>query len=198
MNNGLLVGLPFIYFHHPDCGGHWRQPFHAIVPLEQPRRRYCRREHHREAELAQLQHPSTRWQFALGCARVALFPPGKGGLIQTMMKHSTKSIVSTIGAAALIGFILVLPFVLLEFLNQTVTRQNAPGLILLFGFLWLLPTVFIVLLVPLVRTMRAGNSLLATPVSLVFRVVFMILIAWMWGGLLIDQMPCFLGVPNCD
>ncbi|MGH9753714.1 MAG: hypothetical protein ACREA2_13115 [Blastocatellia bacterium] len=30
------------------------------------------------AELAQLQNPSTRWRFALGCARVALFPPRKG------------------------------------------------------------------------------------------------------------------------
>jgi hypothetical protein len=29
------------------------------------------------AELAQLRHPLTRWQFALGCLRVALFPPRK-------------------------------------------------------------------------------------------------------------------------
>ncbi len=62
------------------------------------------------AELAQLQHPSTRWWFALGCARVALFPPGKGGLLQTMMNNKTKSIIATLGSAALISLILVLPF----------------------------------------------------------------------------------------
>jgi len=58
------------------------------------------------AELAQLQHPSTRWRFALGCTRVALFPPRKGGLLQTIMM---KSIVTTLGAVALIGFLLVQP-----------------------------------------------------------------------------------------
>jgi hypothetical protein len=29
-------------------------------------------------------------------------------------------------------------------------------------------------------------------------VVFMALIAWEWGVIIVDQMPCFLGVPNCD
>jgi hypothetical protein len=37
------------------------------------------------AELAQLQHPFTRWRFALGCARVALFSPRKSGLLQYLM-----------------------------------------------------------------------------------------------------------------
>ncbi len=64
------------------------------------------------AELAQLQHPSIRWQFALSCIRVALFPPRKardGGLLQTIMNHKMKSIITTIGAAALISLILVQP-----------------------------------------------------------------------------------------
>ena len=150
------------------------------------------------AELAQLQNPSTRWWFALGCARVALFPPRKAGLLQAIMNHKIKSIITTLGSAALISFILVLPFAILESLNHTITRQNAPGLILLFGLLWLLPMSFIVILAPIVRTMRAGNSILANPVNLLFRVAFLALIAMMWGGLLIDQLPCFLGVPNCD
>lgn len=150
------------------------------------------------AELAQLQHPSTRWRFAPGCARVTLFPPGKEGLLQAMMKHTTKSIITTLGSAALISLTLVLPFAILESLNHTITRQNAPGLLVLFGLLWLLPMAFIVILVPIVRTVRAGNSILANPINLLFRVAFLVLTAIMWGGLLIDQLPCFLGVPNCD
>lgn len=26
----------------------------------------------------------------------------------------------------------------------------------------------------------------------------MVLLAGSWAGILLDQMPCFLGVPNCD
>lgn len=150
------------------------------------------------AELAQLQNPFTRWRFALGCTCVALFPPRKGGLLQTIMKHQIGSIVTNLGAAALVGLILVLPFVILEALNNTITRQNAPGLAVLFGLLWVLPTAFIVILMPIVRTARAGTSILANPLSLLFRVAFLSLIVMMWTGIVNDQLPCFLGVPNCD
>ena len=107
-------------------------------------------------------------------------------------------ITADLKSAALISFIFVLPFSILESLNQTITRQNAPGLIVLFGLLWLLPMAFVVILAPIVRKLRAGHSLMADPVNLLFRVALLALIAMMWGGLLLDQMPCFMGVPNCD
>jgi len=100
--------------------------------------------------------------------------------------------------AALISLILVLPFAILEGLNNTVTKQNAPGLILLFGLLWLLPTAFIVILMPIVGTVRAGNSIWATPAKLLLRFAFLTLLATIWGWGFTDQLPCFLGVPNCD
>ena len=109
-----------------------------------------------------------------------------------------KNIATNLKAAAMISFFLVLPFAILESLNQTITRQNAPGLILLFGVLWLLPTAFIVILAPIVRSVRAGNNILTNPVALLFRVAFLVFIAWFWGSLFIDQLPCFMGVPNCD
>ncbi|HEY9401696.1 MAG TPA: hypothetical protein VIQ24_03305 [Pyrinomonadaceae bacterium] len=111
---------------------------------------------------------------------------------------STNNIALSLKWAALIGLTLVLPFVILESLNQTINRQNAPGLILLFGLLWLLPTAFVVALVPIVRTVRAGNSVRANPINLLLRVAFLTLVAMTWGGLLMDQLPCFMGVPNCD
>ena len=110
----------------------------------------------------------------------------------------TRSIAVDLKSAALISLVLVLPFALLESLNHTITKQNAPGLILLFGLLWLLPMAFILILVPIVRKVRAGQSVMANSINLLLRVTFLALIAMMWGGLLIDQMPCFLGVPNCD
>ncbi|MBI1879278.1 MAG: hypothetical protein HYR94_13845 [Chloroflexi bacterium] len=109
-----------------------------------------------------------------------------------------RNILTNLRSAAIISFILVLPFAILEFLNTTLTKQNAFGLTVLFGLLWLLPMAFIVILMPLVRNLRAGNSIMANPINLLLRVAFLVLIAWTWGGVLIDQLPCFMGVPNCD
>ena len=101
-------------------------------------------------------------------------------------------------SAALVGLALVLPFAILEALNQTITKQTAPGLSTLFGLLWLLPTAFIFILAPTARNLRAGHGLMANPINFLLRVALLALIAVVWGGLLIDQMPCFMGVPNCD
>lgn len=42
------------------------------------------------AELSQLRGSYSRWWFALGCARVALFPPRRGGLPQSFMRTLTR------------------------------------------------------------------------------------------------------------
>src|SRR5262245_42785174 len=147
------------------------------------------------AELAQVRHPSTRWRFALSCIGVALFPPRQGVLLQIIMNNNMKSI----GAAALISLILVAPFAYLELRYNTETSRNLIHFpIPVFGLLWFLATVFIVLVASIVRTVRADDSLLAHPVTLLFRLVFLALVACLWGGLFIDQLPCFLGDPNCD
>lgn len=107
-----------------------------------------------------------------------------------------KSFLVNLRSPAIIGAILVLPFMILELINRRNFHEGFP--VPLFGMLWLLPVIFIVLLMPIVQNVRAGNNLLAQPVGLLLRVVFLVLIAWLWGSLLMDQMPCFLGVPNCD
>lgn len=109
-----------------------------------------------------------------------------------------KNSITNLGSAALISSILVLPFAILESMNTTLTRQNAPGLIVLFSLLWLSPMAFVLTLVPLVRAVRTGSSIMASPINFLLRVAFLAFIAMMWGGLIIDQLPCFLGIPNCD
>jgi len=99
-------------------------------------------------------------------------------------------------SAAIISFILVLPLMILELVNRRNFHEGFP--IALFSLLWLLPVAFIVILVPMVRNIRAGNNIIENPFKLFLAVVILVLIAWMWGGLLIDQLPCFMGVPNCD
>lgn len=109
-----------------------------------------------------------------------------------------KSIFRDFRIAAFISFLLMLPFAILESLNNTITKQSALGLILLFGVLWLLPTIFILILIPIVRSVRTGKSPLANPLTFLLRVASLALIATVWGWGFIDQLPCFLGVPNCD
>ncbi len=104
-----------------------------------------------------------------------------------------KNIISNLKTAAIISFIIVLPFIILELVNN---RQSFPAA--LFGFLWLLSMAFIGITMPIAQNIRTGNSVVATPVNLLLRVTFSALIATMWVSIVIDQLPCFLGVPNCD
>ena len=109
-----------------------------------------------------------------------------------------RTITKDFTSAAIISFVLLLPLAILEFLNSSVPKDTASDRILLFGILWLLPTVFIVILKPMLRSERAGKSLMAKPVTLVLRVASLVLIATLWGWGFMDQLPCFLGIPNCD
>jgi hypothetical protein len=106
------------------------------------------------------------------------------------------NILTNLRTPTLISFLVVLPFMILEWVNRRNFNEGFP--IPLFVILWLLPTVFIVTLMPLVQNIRAGNSLMANPLFLLLRVVFLLGIVWFWGSIMIDQMPCFLGAPNCD
>ena len=107
-----------------------------------------------------------------------------------------KNTLTNFRSPALISLLLVIPFMIMEVINtqDLNTIFNIP----LFGIIWLLPMIFIVILIPIVQNVRAGNSLMAKPVRLIISVVFLVLIALMWTTLIVDQMPCFLGVPNCD
>jgi len=51
---------------------------------------------------------------------------------------------------------------------------------------------------PIVRTLQAGGSLFAHPIHLIIVVVISFLFASGVVSLMVDQWPCFVGVPNCD
>ena len=97
---------------------------------------------------------------------------------------------------AIIGFFLVLPFLILELVTSSnLPRSNAS--IVLFVFMWLLSTAFIAILMLIVRNVQAGNKLLANPVSLLLSVILFGVFAWQRVEFVIDQMPCFLGATGC-
>ena len=96
----------------------------------------------------------------------------------------------------MVSSVLVLPFMILELLNRRGFHDGFP--IPLFGFLWLLSFSFIVVMMPILRSLLSGNRSIPNPPGVLARTGLLMLIAWLWVGLVVDQMPCFLGVPNCD
>lgn len=101
-----------------------------------------------------------------------------------------------LGLPALLGFISVLPFVLMELVNRQDLQEAFP--IPLFGIMWLLAGVFFYILISIARDAKAGKNVMTQPITLVASLACLILIAALWSAILFDQMPCFLGIPNCD
>jgi hypothetical protein len=51
---------------------------------------------------------------------------------------------------------------------------------------------------PIVGTLRTGGNLFAHPIHLIIVVLLLSTFVIGFANLLIDQWPCFIGVPNCD
>ncbi len=103
---------------------------------------------------------------------------------------------STFISAAALGFIFLIPFIALELVNRWKFNKGFP--VALFTFTWLLQTVFVLILAPIVKNITSGKSLTKNPINFLLRVAGLALIAYIWGSWIVDQWPCFMGVPNCD
>jgi hypothetical protein len=51
---------------------------------------------------------------------------------------------------------------------------------------------------PIINTLRAGGSLFAHPINLIIVIFIVSTFAIGFASFIIDQWPCFMGVPNCD
>lgn len=99
-------------------------------------------------------------------------------------------------SAAVLGFVLLTPFIALELINRAKFNEDFPWAV--FAFTWILQAVFILMLMPIVVNARSGKPLMKNSVSLLLRIVILVLIAYIWTGWIVDQWPCLMGVPNCD
>lgn len=95
---------------------------------------------------------------------------------------------------AFISLGLLLPFVVLELINRRRLSEGFP--FALFALMWALTFSFILILISIVRRLRERDG--EQTIALAPKVILLTLIASLWGFLVIDQMPCFLGVLNCD
>lgn len=99
-------------------------------------------------------------------------------------------------SSAVLGFVFLIPFIVLETVNRWKFNEGFPFAV--FTFTWLLQTAFILILVSLIKNVQPKKSLKGNPFIFVLRLVGLVLIAYIWGGWIIDQWPCLMGVPNCD
>jgi len=115
-----------------------------------------------------------------------------------------KTLALSLKVPVLVSSLLVLPLIALEIaFNQlpawsTLSGERVLDFAVLFGALWLLPLGFTWLATPLVQDWRAGRPIGASPWRRLITVAALGLIAVIWAAILLDQFPCFLGIPNCD
>ena len=126
-----------------------------------------------------------------------------------------KNILANPRSIAIIGFFLCLPFTLLFTLlilniepyfgplqpllnNPDPDQPDVLGSLIALGTMLLVLAAFIINLIPVVRTLRAGGGLTSHPVNLVLAIATLATIAMIIGGIIVDQYPCWIGVPNCD
>lgn len=104
------------------------------------------------------------------------------------------------GVAVIAGVLITFPFMVMELVNRQSFREAGRESFALsvFVLLWILTFLFTIILIPIARTVRAGNNLLSKPVIFLLQVVLLAGIAWNLVRLVMDQLPCFLGVPLCD
>lgn len=103
---------------------------------------------------------------------------------------------SNLKTAALFSCFLVIPFIGMELLNGMNVGGSFP--LALFLTLWALSTIFGLLMIPLVTIVRQGGVMTAPRFPMFMRLTASLFVAWLWTAIVLDQMPCFMGVPNCD
>jgi hypothetical protein len=107
-------------------------------------------------------------------------------------------------SAAILSLALLLSFAILPVLRQLFLGPHPePPYLLLDAITRLGAIVFpitagIIAGGPIVRTLRTGGSLFAHPLHLTIVILISSLLALGFVFLVIDQWPCFMGVPNCD
>jgi hypothetical protein len=119
-------------------------------------------------------------------------------------------------SAAMISIALILTIIIVSLLGslgwepmQRLLNDQNPEQLSVFGIGILSQFVALVLLSlpvlagliaagPIVRTLRAGGSLFAHPIHLIIVVFILSTFAIGFASFIIDQWPCFMGVPNCD
>lgn len=115
--------------------------------------------------------------------------------MQTLQRPSVQHQMRTVWISALASLALVAPFAGLEYVQS---RSFSSMPVTLFVVMWLLPLAFFIVLTPLVKGAAQATNDMTSRFGLLGRVTILVALASIWVSLVSDQMPCFMGTPNCD
>lgn len=96
----------------------------------------------------------------------------------------------------LLGLLCVLPFAVMEIVN--LGRIPDPFPYAIFLYLWLMFALFLICLFAIVRLAKSRVNKQERLPALLLNALVLLFTVMSIVYLLADQMPCFLGVPNCD
>lgn len=96
----------------------------------------------------------------------------------------------------LLGAGLVVPFFVIEWINRRAFNEDFP--LMLFSFMAIHALLIAFLTVPVLRYLHATKSVRALRPSQWACLLLATGLAAVYVGVVIDQLPCFMGVPNCD
>jgi hypothetical protein len=99
-------------------------------------------------------------------------------------------------ASLLISSTLVAPFMVLQWVNRRTLHEDFP--FVLFAFMSVHSLFIVLLLTPAVRRLRGEGGLRALKPGHWAGLLLGAVLAFAYARVLVDQLPCFLGVPNCD
>ena len=116
---------------------------------------------------------------------------------------------ATLSLLLCLPLVIIFPIMALEIepfrtaLNRLVVKSDGYstttfGYALMLFLMASVPAAFIVSIVPPIRSLRVGRGLGAHRVNLALAAVLFLLIAAFVTGFVVDQYPCWIGVPNCD
>ena len=96
----------------------------------------------------------------------------------------------------LISSTLVAPFIVLQLITRTAFHEDFP--FVLFTFMSLHSLLIVLLLTPVVRRLRSERDLRVLQLGHWAGLAVSVVLISAYADVVIDQLPCFLGVPNCD
>ena len=99
-------------------------------------------------------------------------------------------------ASLLISATLVAPFIVLQWVNRRTFHEDFP--FVLFTFMSLHSLFIVLLLTPALQRLQAERSLRALKLGHWVGLLVGAFLVYVYANVVIDQLPCFLGVPNCD
>ena len=111
-------------------------------------------------------------------------------------EHAAPGTLKSFGALLLISATLVAPFIVLELVNRRTFHEDFP--FVLFTLMSLHSLFIILLLTPALRRLRAERSLRALGLGHWAGLLLGLFLVIVYATVVIDQLPCFLGVPICD